>query len=334
MRVSLGSGLTLTVLMLAAGCAPVAGPGAPGTAVQTAPAQTAPGQAAPGATPPGTTAARTVPFQIRIPRLQMPVFGAPAATATAAGQPRVTDPFAGQGVRTPAIEGAPATGTAAGAQPAPAAPQSHTVVSGDSAWSIARKYGISLQQLAAANNLPESMTVRLGQTLTIPAAGPTRVAVTAPGAGSPTPAPPSANTPLPRETTTPAARPQAPDLGATRTAASGSGRLLMPVDGAIIRAYSKGQNEGIDVAAAAGTPVRAAAGGTVAAITRDTEGVPIVVIRHQGDLLTVYAGLDGLRVDKGQQVSAGQTIGTARGTGSIHFEVRKGFDSVDPEGYL
>ena len=42
MRVSLGSGLTLTVLMLAAGCAPVVGPGAPGTAVQTAPAQVAP----------------------------------------------------------------------------------------------------------------------------------------------------------------------------------------------------------------------------------------------------------------------------------------------------
>lgn len=108
----------------------------------------------------------------------------------------------------------------------------------------------------------------------------------------------------------------------------------MPVSGAIVRAYSKGKNEGIDIAAPAGATVKAAGSGTVAAITRDTDGVPIVVIRHDGDLLTVYAGLDNLTVEKGQKVRAGQAIGTARSSGSVHFEVRRGFESVDPEGYL
>ncbi|WP_336390115.1 M23 family metallopeptidase [Paracoccus alcaliphilus] len=88
------------------------------------------------------------------------------------------------------------------------------------------------------------------------------------------------------------------------------------------------------MAANAGTAVNAAGGGTVAAITRDTSGVPIVVVRHEGDLMTVYTGLDGLNVAKGDQVSAGQSIGTAGSGGFVHFEVRRGFESVNPEGYL
>lgn len=231
------------------------------------------------------------------------------------------------------------------AQPAtsPAAqPREHVVASGETAWSIARKYGISVQDLASWNGLPANMTLRIGQRLIIPVAGQNPPAAanstTAPGQGSPTPRPPSASQPLPAERTTAAATPPpataAPDLGATRTAASGSGQLQMPVSGSIIRLYEKGKNEGIDIAASAGTPVKAAGGGTVAAITRDTAGVPIVVVRHEGDLMTVYTGLDGLDVAKGDRVSTGQSIGKAGSGGFVHFEVRRGFESVNPERYL
>ena len=88
------------------------------------------------------------------------------------------------------------------------------------------------------------------------------------------------------------------------------------------------------IAAPAGATVKAAGSGTVAAITRDTDGVPIVVIRHDGDLLTVYAGIDDLAVAKGDKVAKGDAIGKARASGRVHFEVRRGFESVDPEGYL
>lgn len=299
------------------------------------------------------------------PRFGWPFGGgaasAPAATASGA----VRDPFAGQGVKQPDIPEAGTVKPAAPAatSPAPAASStttaappatppatattraatSHTVVAGETAWSIARKYGVSITELANANALPaETMTVRTGQTLTIPSATTVAAAsnqVTAPGAGSPTPRPPSASRALPREDTTPASakvsRPSAPDLGATRTAASGGkGKLQMPVTGSIVRAYSKGKNEGIDLSAPAGTSVKAAGGGTVAAITRDTDGVPIVVMRHEGQLMTVYAGIDNLSVSKGDKVSAGQTIGKSSKAGVVHFEVRQGFESVDPEGYL
>lgn len=267
---------------------------------------------------------------------------APAPRVNTTGQ--VTDPFAGQGVRQPDVPGrSGATSSTADAATATAPqPRQHVVVAGETAWSIARKYGVNVQDLAAWNGLSSSMTVRVGQRLLIPAPGtkpPDSTKVTTePGAGSPTPQPPSASEPLPSEKTAPASAPapktETPDLGATRTAASGSGRFSMPVSGAIIRVYEKGKNDGIDIAAPSGTQVKAGGSGTVAAITRDTNGVPIVVVRHSGDLMTVYTGLGNLNVSKGEAVKAGQTIGTAGNSGFIHFEVRRGFDSVDPEDYL
>ena len=273
--------------------------------------------------------------------------GGGAAGATTAGG-AVRDPYAGQGVHQPEIVGESGAATPAASAAAPAAgtgggaaARSHTVAAGETAWSVSRKYGVSVADLAAANALSESMAIRTGQKLTIPpvaGAQPGRVVVTAPGVGSPTPQPPSASQPLPAERTiassTPVAKPDAPDLGRTRTAASGSGRFSMPVQGSIIRVYEKGRNEGIDISAPPGTPVKAAAAGTVAAITRDTDGVPIVVVRHDGTLMTVYAGLDGLTVGKGDAVSAGQTLGKATAAGVIHFEVRRGFESVDPVSFL
>jgi murein DD-endopeptidase MepM/ murein hydrolase activator NlpD len=132
--------------------------------------------------------------------------------------------------------------------------------------------------------------------------------------------------------------PGGPDLSTTATTASDTTRLMTPIAGAsrIVRPYSKGKNDGIDIAASAGTPVRAADAGTVAAITRDTEGVPIVVVRHEGDLLTVYAGVDALKVEKGSRVSRGQEIAAIRAgdPAVLHFEVRQGFESVDPGPYL
>jgi len=112
--------------------------------------------------------------------------------------------------------------------------------------------------------------------------------------------------------------------------------MQMPVSGAIIRPYVKKRNDGIDIASTAGTPVKAAAAGTVAAITKDTEQVPILVLRHDSGLLTVYANIDDITVAKGAKVSRGQTIAKVRAgePSFVHFEVRNGYDSVDPLPYL
>ena len=80
----------------------------------------------------------------------------------------------------------------------------------------------------------------------------------------------------------------------------------------------------------------AAADGTVAAITASADQVPIIVVRHADNLLTVYANVDRIKVAKGDTVKRGQQIAQLRGGDNayVHFEVREGFDSVDPTPYL
>ena len=60
------------------------------------------------------------------------------------------------------------------------------------------------------------------------------------------------------------------------------------------------------------------------------------MLRHEGSLLTVYAGLDNIAVDKGDRVRRGQKIAVVRDANPpfLHFEVREGFNSVDPGPYL
>ncbi len=243
--------------------------------------------------------------------------------------------------------GKPAAAPAAkpAASPKPAAPTGaeplrHKVERGESAYSIARLYNVNVKALADWNGLGNDLAVREGQTLLIPVSAgappPSALVVTEPGEGSPTPTPPSASKPLPAEkpakASEPVATPPAPDLATSAPAT----KLAMPVSGKIIRGYQKKKNEGIEIAAAAGTAVAAAGDGTVAAITKDTEGVPILVVRHAGNLLTVYANIDAITVKKGDKVSRGQPIAEVRASDPafLHFEVRQGFDSVDPMPYL
>ncbi|SDI53523.1 peptidoglycan DD-metalloendopeptidase family protein [Aliiruegeria lutimaris] len=230
-------------------------------------------------------------------------------------------------------------------------PVRHKVEAGETAYSIARLYGVSAKSIADWNGLGPDLSVRQGQYLLIPvvvaqpASPETETSTTEPGEGSPTPTPPSASEPLPDEDTVPLATdtgeasgvPESPDLGADATvAASNSARMSMPVQGSIVRDFRKGKNDGIDISASRGASVSAAAAGTVAAITEDTDQVPILVLRHEGGLLTVYANVDNLKVQKGQSVSRGQVIATVRASDNpyLHFEVRDGVEAVDPSDYL
>lgn len=241
----------------------------------------------------------------------------------------------------PAAAGAAvATGTPFGA--APSEPVRHQVARGETAYTIARLYNVPVADIAAWNGLGGDLMVREGQQLLIPLTGGTPPsstgATTQPGEGSPTPAPPSAATPLPAPESaaaTAAPAPAAPNLGSQQTAAP-QARFVQPVAGSIIRAYAPGRNEGIDIGAPAGSDVRAADAGTVAAVTTDTQGIKIVVIRHSDGLLTVYTHLDNLAVQKDSNVSRGQVIGRVRAgdPSFLHFEVRRGMSSQDPTSYL
>lgn len=258
-------------------------------------------------------------------------------------------------IATTAIDQAPDAGTVRTttlepAKPAPASvavgpePVRHKVKRGETAYTISRLYQVPVDALAEWNGLGPDFTVREGQFLLIPvkdqsaprkaAAVPVATTVTEPGQGSPTPTPPSATQPLPDEKIAPPA--PAPDVTAEAPTQTSTSALAMPVTGKIIRPYAKGKNEGIDIAGSPGTPVKAAEAGTVAAITADADQIPIIVVKHSNDLLTVYANVEGISVKKGDRVKRGQSIAKLRGgeNAYVHFEVREGFESVDPETYL
>lgn len=246
------------------------------------------------------------------------------------------------GVETETLQ--PATATASQVQTG-VEPVRHKVKRGETAFTIARLYNVSVRSLAEWNGLGSDFTIRENQILLIPPVDPQAEAerkaaaatTTKPGEGSPTPTPPSASKPLPEDNTvaaaTPVAKPESPNLNEQQSASKAA--MSYPVSGKVIRPYSKGKNNGIDIAAAAGTPVTAAANGTVAAITKDADDVTILVVRHPNNLMTVYYNVDGVKVKKGASVKRGQSMAVLPAENSfVHFEVREGFDSVDPAPYL
>lgn len=232
-----------------------------------------------------------------------------------------------------------------GQQDAVIDPVRHRVQQGETAYSIARRYGVSVDALAEWNGLGPDRAIRTNQELLIPVSqdrmrqapqqDTRQAAAAAPGQSTPIQTPPSAATPLPAdENIDDAAPPASPDLGAQR---SGGARFLTPVEGgSILRGYAPGgepRNEGIDFAAPAGTPVRAADGGEVALISESLDGLgTIVLVRHSPELMTVYARITGVTLEKGDPVSRGQRLGVVADADrpNVHFEVRRGTNAVDP----
>jgi len=98
-------------------------------------------------------------------------------------------------------------------------------------------------------------------------------------------------------------------------------------------------HDGIDIAASSGTPIHAAASGTVIYAGWMEGYGNLVVIDHGNGLSTAYGHQSSIAVGNGQAVAQGQTIGyvgtTGHSTGPhLHFEVRVNGAPVDPLGYL
>ncbi|MEH2289176.1 M23 family metallopeptidase [Nostoc sp.] len=113
--------------------------------------------------------------------------------------------------------------------------------------------------------------------------------------------------------------------------------LIWPTKGFISQGFRKYQHEGIDIAGASGTPVVAAASGTVVKAGWDNWGLGnAITIKHLDGSITVYGHNRRLLVSKGQQVIQGQIIAEMGSTGNstaphLHFEVHpNGRVAVDP----
>jgi murein DD-endopeptidase MepM/ murein hydrolase activator NlpD len=145
-----------------------------------------------------------------------------------------------------------------------------------------------------------------------------------------------------------AAQAQSSSTGATAPTGPVQGEsssgMIWPVNGPITSPFCEPRpweacHPGIDIGVPTGTPIHAAAAGTVAIAGPESGYGNYTCIDHGGGLSTCYAHQESISVSVGQQVSQGQVIGISDCTGlcfgpHLHFEVRVNGQVVDPMGYL
>jgi len=250
----------------------------------------------------------------------------------------------------------------------------HIVQPGETLDSIARGNGVEASTLARSNGLAAPYAIHTGQALALPApvqlagapvvshaeppppvVSPAPVIAPAPSVVPPPPPPVAALAPEPAKplpAIAPAAAPPPappPQLAALpppalEPAPHGNGRFLWPVRGRVIGNFGPGeggtQNDGLNIAAPAGTPVVAADSGTVAYVGNELRGYGnLVLIKHAGGWMTAYAHNASVLVKRGEKVRRGQTIARIGSTGAVHepqlhFEIRHGTRALDPSDYL
>ena len=100
------------------------------------------------------------------------------------------------------------------------------------------------------------------------------------------------------------------------------------------------RNDGINISAQQGEPVRASASGIVSYCGNELKGYGnLVLIRHDDGYITAYAHVASFIVNRDDHVLAGQVIAYAGATGDVdspqlHFEIRQGVHAVDPKSLL
>jgi murein DD-endopeptidase MepM/ murein hydrolase activator NlpD len=107
-----------------------------------------------------------------------------------------------------------------------------------------------------------------------------------------------------------------------------------------MRGYVPGGHTGVDIAASSGDPIYAAGSGTVVYAGWNNGGYGNVVVIAHGPVFTIYGHMTRTGVSCGQQVAAGEVIGTVGSTGNssgshLHFEVRDAnFTALNPQNWV
>jgi len=209
---------------------------------------------------------------------------------------------------------------------------------GDTAYSIAKKYGMPLERLAVLNNLKEPYQLSVGQSLKTE----TAEIITTKTEISKTDMAPLPSAPAIKTDTHVASSNANVKLPSLPVRAGP--KFAWPVKGKIVSDFGQKKsglnNDGINIGAPLGTAVGVADNGVVAYAGNELKGLGnLIIVQHAGGWMTVYAHLDDFVVKRGDKVSIGQKIGTVGQTGKIgdpqlHFEIRKGSKAHDPKREL
>jgi murein DD-endopeptidase MepM/ murein hydrolase activator NlpD len=228
--------------------------------------------------------------------------------------------------------------------------QEVVVEKGDTLYSLSRKYEIPVNDLAVMNKLSAPFTLSIGQKIKVPKLN----SVQKRSVNEISPAKNIAHTKSQTSQNAPDTKVKTsantqkissnPKQQLPKISARSASKFSWPVRGNILSAYGPKQgglvNDGINIGATQGTPVKAAENGVVAYAGNEVKGMGnLVIVQHSDGWMTVYAHLDSMSVKRGTKVSVGQQIGKVGKTGKVdrpqlHFEIRKGTKAYNPTQYL
>ena len=215
----------------------------------------------------------------------------------------------------------------------------HTVRLGDSIYMISQRYAVSQYQLAQLNNLSPPFEIEVGQVLHLP----NTLDFSVLDSGLPNGVL-GTNLGQPYTTSVKTNNPIFMNKRFVAPALDASDGFTWPVKGEIIIDFGPSQrgvhNDGVKIAAKEGLAVGAAAKGRVAFVGTNVKSFgKLILLKHDGGIITAYAHLGNITVKEGQIVDAGQAIGTVGKSGRVetpqlHFEIRKSRQPVDPRSHI
>lgn len=240
----------------------------------------------------------------------------------------------------------------------------HVVAGGETVYAISRRYDVSIKELVRLNGVGSPFTIKTGQTLLLPDSqeeerqSPRSALAAASGAAKPPKSaafagkggaarvaaniPPSAKDLAPPPRAKPVLLP--PSTNIPRPSRLSGKGFIWPVSGRVISRFgAKGRglhNDGINIAARRGTPIRAAQNGVVAYRGNELRGFGnLILVKHAKGYMTAYAHTERILVKRGQRVKRGQIIARVGSSGAVdrpqlHFEIRKSRRAVNPAKYL
>jgi len=227
----------------------------------------------------------------------------------------------------------------------------HTVKRGETLWRISKDYGVSVKELAAANNIKGPSDLDAGKRIFIPLKG------FDPGVSAVKPSKKQAKN-IRKNPSTPVGvenEPRDNRVHISRTWSPSRTKFSWPVRGDLYSRFGLRdgvRHDGIDIRVPEGTPIKAADAGQVAYISTNMRGYGnIIILRHRDGFYTVYAHSKYNLVKPGDTVDKGAVIATAGANGAesvtdtksvtgnteaahLHFEVRQGKRTLDPLFYL
>lgn len=201
-------------------------------------------------------------------------------------------------------------------------PAIYTVQAGDTLYSIAWRFEKDFKDLARYNTIASPYLIQPGQRLSLSAGSATRPTIR-------------------KKTPTTFKQPAKKSVGKPvqkKYAVTPRSGWRWPASGSTLRAYGD-NNAGVDIRVNRGTSVVASASGEVVYAGRGLRGFQhLVIIKHSNEYLSAYGVNQKILVNEGQLLDVGTRLADITASGiaeqTLHFEIRKDGDHVNPASYI